>query len=97
MMSQSLSDKAKGKQRAVDPIISDVPQTLSRELMVRFTEGIPDLVLRVEEKDSVRDVKLKVCSLRPADAGRPVLIAKTRARRLLIRFEQLDRSSRIGA
>ena len=96
MMPSSLSEKAKGKQRAVDSI-TDVPETLSRELMVRFTEGIPDLVLRVEEKDSVRDVKLKVCSLRPADAGRPVLIAKTRARRLLIRFEQLDRSSRIGA
>ncbi|ETW81462.1 hypothetical protein HETIRDRAFT_439906 [Heterobasidion irregulare TC 32-1] len=64
MMSQSLSDKAKGKQRAVDPIISDIPQKLSRELMVRFTEGIPDLVLRVEERDSVRDVKLKIRTAR---------------------------------
>lgn len=95
-MSSSLSEKAKGKQRAVEPI-TDVPEALSRELMVRFTEGISDLVLKVEEKDSVRDVKLKVCSLRPAAAGRPVLIAKTRARCLLIRSGQLDHNSRIGA
>jgi hypothetical protein len=61
---QTLSEKAKGKQRA-DPIPEDafnrggpIPQ---RQLMVRFTEGVQDLVLHVAEHDSVRDVKAKVC------------------------------------
>ena len=42
-MQKMLSEKAKGKQRAVDPV-NDSP---SRELMVRFTEGIPDLTISV--------------------------------------------------
>ncbi|THH10064.1 hypothetical protein EW146_g8488 [Bondarzewia mesenterica] len=60
-MSKSLSEKAKGKQRAVDPV---EPETPSRELMVRFTEGIPDLVLPFDKKDSVRDVKAKIRTAR---------------------------------
>jgi hypothetical protein len=63
-MVQPLSDKAKGKQRA-DPIPEDVlnrsnPQP-PRELMVRFTDGVQDLVLHIAEHDSVRDIKTKVC------------------------------------
>ena len=57
-----LSEKAKGKQRA-DPIPEDVPEhggLTQRELMVRFTEGVQDLVLRIAEHDSVHDVKVKV-------------------------------------
>ena len=71
---QPLSEKAKGKQRA-DPVPEDafnhdgpVPP---RQLMVRFTEGIQDLVLHLAEHDSVRDVKAKVCpclSLSPCSA-----------------------------
>jgi DUF2407 C-terminal domain len=63
---QPLSEKAKGKQRA-DPIPegalnhSNPPPPL--ELMVRFTDGVQDLVLHIAEHDSVRDVKAKVCSL----------------------------------
>lgn len=56
-MSKGLSDKAKGKQRAVEPI----EEPSSRELMVRFTEGVPDLTIRVQKRDSVRDVKNNVC------------------------------------
>jgi hypothetical protein len=60
---QPLSEKAKGKQRA-DPI----PEGLfnnggpipPRQLMLRFTEGVQDLVLHVAEDDSVRDIKAKV-------------------------------------
>jgi hypothetical protein len=66
---QTLSEKAKGKQRA-DPIPEDafnhggpIPQ---RQLMVRFTEGVQDLVLHIAEHDSVRDVKAKVCMPCPA-------------------------------
>lgn len=55
-MSKGLSDKAKGKQRAVEP----VEEPPSRELMVRFTEGVPDLTIRVAKKDFVRDVKNNV-------------------------------------
>jgi hypothetical protein len=61
---QPLSEKAKGKQRA-EPIPEDVFNNGGpippRHLMVRFTEGVQDLVLQVAENDSVRDVKTKVC------------------------------------
>jgi hypothetical protein len=61
---QTLSEKAKGKQRA-EPIPEDVFNNGGpippRQLMVRFTEGVQDLVLQVAENDSVRDVKAKVC------------------------------------
>jgi hypothetical protein len=68
-----LSDKAKGKQRAVETpsILTDsqttslsIPlesiQTPTRDLVVRFTEGLPDLIVIVHQKDAVRDVKKKV-------------------------------------
>lgn len=58
-----LSEKAKGKQRAVDvadsgPSTPPVPSR--RELTIRFTDGLPDLVVEVGAKDAVRDVKTKV-------------------------------------
>ncbi|KAI5981715.1 hypothetical protein EDD15DRAFT_2331104 [Pisolithus albus] len=58
-----LSEKAKGKQKAVDPEPNGPPDF--RELTIRFTEGIPDLVLHIVEKDSVRDVKAKIAIERP--------------------------------
>ena len=53
-----LSEKAKGKQRAVDTEPSS-PQE-SRNLTIRFTEGVPDLALDVTDSDTVRQVKAKV-------------------------------------
>ncbi|KAI0059584.1 hypothetical protein BV25DRAFT_1860190 [Artomyces pyxidatus] len=58
-----MSDKAKGKRRAVD--IAPEPQPSSRQLMVRFTEGIPDLILPVGDRESVRDVKANIRKARP--------------------------------
>jgi hypothetical protein len=67
-----LSDKAKGKQRAVESLSSvadlQVPsiplesssQASTRNLVVRFTEGLPDLIVPVNQQDAVRDVKKKV-------------------------------------
>lgn len=67
-----LSEKAKGKQRAIEP---PVEQNISaqcssadhvktkdtpRDLLVRFTEGAPDLIISVDKKDSVRDIKQRV-------------------------------------
>lgn len=72
MSSYPLSDKAKGKQRAVETLennrsTSALPKAppaeddhLSRDLVVRFTEGFPDLTVTVEKEDFVRDVKRKV-------------------------------------
>jgi len=57
-----LSEKAKGKQRATEPPVEPEPE-LSRDLVIRFTEGIPDLVLKVSEKDAIRDVKSNVWTL----------------------------------
>lgn len=48
-----LSEKAKGKQRAVESE-AVIPK---KELCIRFTEGIPDLTLQVGEQDTVRDIK----------------------------------------
>ena len=60
----ALSEKAKGKQRAVDPEQPSTPP--SKDLTIRFTEGIPDLTIRVSEKDTVKDVKTNVSpELRP--------------------------------
>ena len=50
-----LSERAKGKQRAVDP-----PVESSRELVVRFTEGAPDLTITVNKAESVKTVKKRV-------------------------------------
>lgn len=56
-----LSEKAKGKQRAIEPEVDGEPsQTNSRNLTIRFTEGISDLILFVTNTDAVRDVKAKV-------------------------------------
>lgn len=69
-----LSDKAKGKQKAVEPPTSvtdfqarvqasSIPlsiQAPTRDLVVRFTEGFPDLIISVNQQDAVRDIKKKV-------------------------------------
>ncbi|KAI0304250.1 DUF2407 C-terminal domain-containing protein [Multifurca ochricompacta] len=64
-----LSEKAKGKQRAnlipEDTAAEHGSLTPKRELMVRFTEGVQDLVLRVAGQDTVRDVKVKIREARP--------------------------------
>lgn len=67
-MSTILSEKAKGKQRAAPPLapeqlVTEQPPDSppSKDLTIRFTEGIPDLIVQVAEKDTVKDVKDKVC------------------------------------
>jgi hypothetical protein len=54
-----LSEKAKGKQRAIEPPNDPEPE-LFRDLVIRFTEGLPDLILKVTQKDAIRDVKTNV-------------------------------------
>jgi len=53
-----LSERAKGKQRAVDPPVEE--EESSRILVVRFTEGAPDLTITVSKADFVKDVKKHV-------------------------------------
>ncbi|KAF8160865.1 DUF2407 C-terminal domain-containing protein [Crassisporium funariophilum] len=70
-----LSEKAKGKQRAVEtPIDPSGGQTSAsaaqaeetpRNLVIRFTEGALDLTISVDKDDSVRDVKGKIREARP--------------------------------
>ena len=63
-MTAPLSEKAKGKQRVVNPPDigqgSSSTQPASRDLTIRFTEGGSDLIVHVVEKDTVKDVKQKV-------------------------------------
>ncbi|KAI0314069.1 hypothetical protein OF83DRAFT_1138573 [Amylostereum chailletii] len=70
MSKHLLSEKAKGKQRALEPGPSapaapPPPPPSLRVLVVRFTEGVQDLSLRLAAKDSVRDIKLKIRTARP--------------------------------
>lgn len=56
----ALSEKAKGKQRAVEPQApEEQPPATERPLIVRFTDGLADLQLVLEAKDSVRRIKQK--------------------------------------
>lgn len=61
-MSSNLSEKAKGKQRAVEALDNAPATPPSKDLTIRFTEGVPDLTLQVAEKDTVKEVKAKVCT-----------------------------------
>lgn len=60
-MQKMLSEKAKGKQRAVDQEQGPSQESPAKDLVIRFTEGLPDLTLQIAESDAVRDVKRKVC------------------------------------
>ncbi|KAF8895712.1 DUF2407 C-terminal domain-containing protein [Gymnopilus junonius] len=79
-----LSERAKGKQRAIEPIIDDDdqassssgihpsgqrdstdPKPASRDLVVRFTEGVPDLTVSVRKEDSVKEFKRRIRERRP--------------------------------
>lgn len=62
-----LSEKARGKQRAIpaEPIALPKPVDAplpKKELTVRFSEGVEDLVIYVAENETVPDVKAKVRS-----------------------------------
>ncbi|CAE7231677.1 unnamed protein product [Rhizoctonia solani] len=58
-----LSDKAKGKQRATNDESTEPEQR--RPITIRFTEREPDLLLGVSSRDTIRDVKALIRSLRP--------------------------------
>ncbi|KAG5651086.1 hypothetical protein H0H81_009958 [Sphagnurus paluster] len=69
-----LSEKAKGKQRAIEhprphseshPTSTEPIVEQARDLVIRFTEGIPDLVIVMGRQDAVRDVKRKIRDGRP--------------------------------
>ncbi|PIL22711.1 hypothetical protein GSI_15404 [Ganoderma sinense ZZ0214-1] len=64
-MPPSLSEKAKGKQRATEPEHAESGTPSSKDLTIRFTEGIPDLTVQVAEKDTVKDVKDNIRAARP--------------------------------
>jgi len=65
-MMVGLSEKAKGKQRAVEPVEgAGPPATAPREVRVRFTEGIPDLSVVVVEHETVKELKTKIRTARP--------------------------------
>ena len=56
-----LSEKAKGKQRAVESAVAVTPPEEPKKIIIRFTEGVPDLALHVGEHDTIRDMKCNVC------------------------------------
>ncbi|KAJ6495665.1 DUF2407 C-terminal domain-containing protein [Mycena vitilis] len=62
-----LSEKAKGKQRAIEsPEVPSDPPLPSRDLVIRFTEsGTPDLSVVVTEHDTLKDVKNMIRLERP--------------------------------
>lgn len=66
-----LSEKARGKQRALEqdatseagPSSSAASshEPATRQLVIRFAEGAPDLTVSVGKQDTVRDIKRNVC------------------------------------
>ncbi|KAF8893887.1 hypothetical protein BD779DRAFT_1753030 [Infundibulicybe gibba] len=62
-----LSEKAKGKQRATGPQSEPAPPEAPapRTLVIRFTEGIPDLGVSVSPQDAVRDIKQNIRNALP--------------------------------
>lgn len=71
LMSDALSEKAKGKRRAVDAddeaasvsVTSNAPdisKESNRTFTVRFSEGVPDLEMTVGPSDTVREVQRRV-------------------------------------
>jgi hypothetical protein len=56
-----LSEKAKGKQRAVEPPPERGPAPVTeRPVIIRFTEGVQDLHLALDTSDTVLTLKQKV-------------------------------------
>ncbi|KAJ3759444.1 DUF2407 ubiquitin-like domain-containing protein [Lentinula raphanica] len=67
-----LSEKAKGKQKAVEPPLDESSSSNAgaagrtrRSFTVRFTEDAPDLQLSVDEQDTIREVKRLIREQRP--------------------------------
>ena len=95
-----LSEKAKGKQRAVDPptdifegqtssSVSQPPES-SRDLVVRFTEGSPDLTISVEKDDTVRHVKRRVSFSRIKNLTSKKLTYLLRSAKFDLNFKIVD-------
>ena len=68
-----LSEKAKGKRRAIEPdedrdvskgdellLPSPSPTVRTRKFTVRFSEGVPDLEMAIGPNDTVREVQRRV-------------------------------------
>lgn len=57
-----LSEKAQGKQRAVEPQddTSESAGPSRKTLVVRFTEGFPDLTVAIQREDTIRELKRNV-------------------------------------
>lgn len=57
----TLSEKAKGKQRAVEPQDGEEgTEANQRMVTVRFTDGLPDLIVALSPKDNIRALKQQV-------------------------------------
>ncbi|EJU06064.1 hypothetical protein DACRYDRAFT_73335 [Dacryopinax primogenitus] len=64
MASIPMSEKARGKQRApLEELQNQAPR--NRPITIRFTEGVPDLTLRIQEHDAIRDIKKQIREYRP--------------------------------
>lgn len=65
-----LSEKAKGKQRAVDislePVLSTLPELPAhRDVLIRFSEGAHDLLIPVTHDNTIKDIKAQIREQRP--------------------------------
>lgn len=87
-----LSEKAKGKQRARDPpgLGSDSGSDPMMSLVIRFTEGVPDLTLDIRSGKSLKDVKkdVRICNHLLSSSG-AYLPMKIRERRPQLKDRRL--------
>jgi hypothetical protein len=61
----SLSERAKGKQRATEANEQENDAASRRTVTVRFTEGHPDLELSIGRVDTVKEIKRQIRECRP--------------------------------
>jgi hypothetical protein len=75
-----LSEKAKGKQRAVDVVTSgDGEESASevRNLVVRFSEGISDLIIPLRKGQKIGDIKKLVRSSSSRHVHMPFIVCRS--------------------
>ncbi|KAG8935749.1 hypothetical protein FRC02_006558 [Tulasnella sp. 418] len=78
-----LSEKAKGKRRAIESLDENpedavpssstpavIDMSIPRAVIIRFTEGISDLLISVSKKETVREIKRKIRLERAALSNR---------------------------
>ena len=82
-----LSEKAKGKQKAISPSENNAEDAIYpqyRDLRTRFSDGVPDVTLTIRPGDTIRDVKRRVCvTVTPKFLAIYIIVRDTRRKTII--------------